>query len=691
MTSSCHDSAPADYQVNYGVHNIGSPMANSGGDITGSVLYGSNGVANSFSCLPQFMDISPARKHQGVPHVAESIALEQLTGEAVFQPNYSCNSNYTYSSKPKLQGEYDDASEYRRRASAPAVFAINQLMSSPPGSSDGKASLLSSTCSFPSMNSNPTSLSLSSSCVNSTVALSSPPTPAAQQYLVPHYAYVNADQQQHHNQQQPFPHHLTDHLHPQQQQQQQQQQQLHQHTGFVGSYPHDPTPSHTQLSANGFQGVACSDSNNPHQSSALAPSWNDRIASPTGTFPIDSTPDHIAWTNFHDMLQQQQQQQQQHPHATAYPQMMSSSGPIMANDLQSVPRQSNRIPRQRKAQQQPLHISTSPNYPAVGFSPYRDDPSTMHTFLPHPHTATATMMHPHSFPWGLVSPVESCIASGASTPSFASHSPSLSFTGADINSNGSSRSTSPLLSQPPHQSHPMKSNDRNPTEGRSSFEPYPPTLAHSRKSSVSSIHSNTSAKQRRASNARDSAASTSSSSASVTNVPSSTHRCPTCSQCFAGPAVLVRHVESIHKKLLWCCIGCKSNLSRRDAVTRHINLSPMDSICRTVGRIGQIKTLKGAEVHFDISSYRAKPLDEVMSRMGKKISSELKKEIDRAKGVSGLSEELLDRLVETEEGCDEEEEEEETMEEVDQEEEDSKAGIKLEDFDDEPHQKRRWS
>ena len=99
--------------------------------------------------------------------------------------------------------------------------------------------------------------------------------------------------------------------------------------------------------------------------------------------------------------------------------------------------------------------------------------------------------------------------------------------------------------------------------------------------------------------------------------------------------------------------------------------------------------LNGTEVHCEISSYRAKPLDEVMSRMGKKISTELKMEIDRAKGVNGLSEEMLDRLVEAEEGCAEEDDEEE--EEGEQEEEDSKAGIKLEDFDEGPLKTHRWS
>ncbi|KAF9121845.1 hypothetical protein BGX30_002345 [Mortierella sp. GBA39] len=103
-----------------------------------------------------------------------------------------------------------------------------------------------------------------------------------------------------------------------------------------------------------------------------------------------------------------------------------------------------------------------------------------------------------------------------------------------------------------------------------------------------------------------------------------------------GSSVLVRHIESIHDKLLWNCVGCKSNLSRRDAVTRHINLSPMDSVCRTVGTIGQIKMLNGSEVHYEISSYKAKPLDEVMNRMGKKISATLRQEIDRAKANNAI-------------------------------------------------------
>lgn len=44
--------------------------------------------------------------------------------------------------------------------------------------------------------------------------------------------------------------------------------------------------------------------------------------------------------------------------------------------------------------------------------------------------------------------------------------------------------------------------------------------------------------------------------------------------------------------------------------------------------------LNGSEVHYEISSYKAKPLDEVMNRMGKKISPTLRQEIDRAKAMT---------------------------------------------------------
>ncbi|KAG0265407.1 hypothetical protein BG011_004792 [Mortierella polycephala] len=228
-----------------------------------------------------------------------------------------------------------------------------------------------------------------------------------------------------------------------------------------------------------------------------------------------------------------------------------------------------------------------------------------------------------SYPWGFVtSPVESNFSSGTSTPLFTS-SP-VSYANSEIaTSCQSSRAASPSYAG-------SGIYDGCIPDRRSRQSPNP--IIRSRKSSTSSMGS-----QGRVSHLRDSSASStaSSSPAATTSNSSSTssHQCPKCGQCFAGPAVLVRHIESIHEKLLWNCVGCKSNLSRRDAVTRHINLSPMDSICRIIGTIGQIKISNGVEAHYEVSSYCAKPLDEVMNRMGKKISTALRREINRSKAA----------------------------------------------------------
>ncbi|KAF9325477.1 hypothetical protein BGZ91_002393, partial [Linnemannia elongata] len=245
-----------------------------------------------------------------------------------------------------------------------------------------------------------------------------------------------------------------------------------------------------------------------------------------------------------------------------------------------------------------------------------------------------------NYPWGFVSsPVESSFSSGSSTPLFAS--PSSSYTQSDMvtsSSCQSSRAASPSFAPSSFYEN-FLTNGRRIKRRNSECSNL---IIRSRKSSTSSTSSIVS--QRRASTLRESALTPSSPStanhsgcstpAPATSTSTGTHQCPKCGQRFAGPAVLVRHIESIHDKLLWNCVGCKSNLSRRDAVTRHINLSPMDSICRAVGTIGQIKTSNGAEVHYEISSYRAKPLDEVMNRMGKKISTTLRKEIDRSKAAA---------------------------------------------------------
>ncbi|KAG0006727.1 hypothetical protein BGZ65_004579 [Modicella reniformis] len=230
------------------------------------------------------------------------------------------------------------------------------------------------------------------------------------------------------------------------------------------------------------------------------------------------------------------------------------------------------------------------------------------------------------YPWGFVSsPIESSFSSGSSTPLFAS--PPSSYAHSEMAAScESSRAASPSLTLP--NAYDVYLSERRIKRMESDGSPR--SILRSRKSSISSTSSMNS--QRRTTSLRGST-SPSSPRSNQTGNSSPTHQCPKCGQCFAGPAVLVRHIESIHDKLLWNCVGCKSNLSRRDAVTRHINLSPMDSICRAVGTIGQVKTSNGVEVHYEVSTYRAKPLDEVMSRMGKKISTALRKEIDRSKAV----------------------------------------------------------
>ncbi|KFH73283.1 hypothetical protein MVEG_00501 [Podila verticillata NRRL 6337] len=236
-------------------------------------------------------------------------------------------------------------------------------------------------------------------------------------------------------------------------------------------------------------------------------------------------------------------------------------------------------------------------------------------------TSPNTTMAPGpGYTWGHTSsPVESNF-SGSSTPSFASLSPSLSHSSNSEASASceSSRATSPS-SLTVHESNLCAPNQ---PEGRKQLSETDSSIIRARKSSTSSTSSAGSTSKRRMSTLRESTVNDASSSTTspITSTASS-HQCPQCEQYFAGPAVLVRHIESIHDKLLWNCVGCKSNLSRRDAVTRHINLSPMDSICRAVGTIGQIKMMNGSEVHYEISTYRAKPLEEVMGRMSAKRAS----------------------------------------------------------------------
>ncbi|KAG0086896.1 hypothetical protein BGZ93_011253 [Podila epicladia] len=364
-------------------------------------------------------------------------------------------------------------------------------------------------------------------------------------------------------------------------------------------------------------------------SSPLAPSWNIGIASNDST-SFASVPQ-LTSVPTEDLLQNDiVVPSQQVPHFQG---SLGSPQPLQYHPRH---RQIQR-PRQKKTQ---LQIMTSEQQ--QGFAPMALGYTTPCVFemQPTPVDTHITRAHPQThhnhqgYPWGFVSsPVDSCFSSGTSTPSFAS--PSSSYTNSDMPSCESSRATSPSL-YTHHNPYDSYLSERRLKRLEDSAN-----IIRSRKSSTSSTSSLAS---RRMSTLRESPMSptnsgnnTAMASSTVITPASSSHQCPKCNQCFAGPAVLVRHIESIHDKLMWNCVGCKSNLSRRDAVTRHINLSPMDSICRSVGTIGQVKTSNGVEVHYEVSSYRAKPLDEVMSRMGKKISSALRKEIDRSKAAAAAA------------------------------------------------------
>ncbi|KAF9160964.1 hypothetical protein BGX20_002323 [Mortierella sp. AD010] len=352
----------------------------------------------------------------------------------------------------------------------------------------------------------------------------------------------------------------------------------------------------------------------------------------SGAFPFPPT--------VYEMRQQQQQQ------STVSSQQMPAQQTLMSS-LQYHPRHGQiQCPRQRKPQLQimtesefgqqiPMTASSSnvviSNFPTPPAN-WESCDMMSQSSVTSPSTSTASNIIQASqqgYSWGAVSsPIESSFSSSSSTP-FAS--PSSPYAHSDVTAScRSSRSVSPSFNHSSAYDTYLSERrlKRTESDGSSSL------IIRSRKSSTSSTSSIGS--QRRTSNFRESSSSPRTNQ--VTSTSSPTHQCPKCGQCFAGPAVLVRHIESIHDKLLWNCGGCKSNLSRRDAVTRHINLSPMDSICRAVGTIGQVKTSNGVEVHYEISSYRAKPLDEVMSRMGKKISTAMKKEIDRSKAAMQMKE-----------------------------------------------------
>ncbi|KAF8954154.1 hypothetical protein BGZ46_002999, partial [Entomortierella lignicola] len=355
-------------------------------------------------------------------------------------------------------------------------------------------------------------------------------------------------------------------------------------------------------------------------------------------------------TTFPPSIYDMQQQQQQHQSVVTSQQLPVQQ--TLMSPLQYHPRHGQiQRPRQRKPQLQimtesdigqqiPMTVSNGnviiANYstPSVNWEPCEmNQPSAPVTSPSMSAASNIIQAGQQGYSWGFVSsPIESSFSSDSSSP-FAS--PSSSYAHSDLPAScESSRAASPSFNNSSMYDLYLSERrfKRTNSDGSSSL------IIRSRKSSTSSTSSMGS--QRRTSNLRESSACSMSASPSSprTSSTSHTHQCPKCGQCFAGPAVLVRHLESIHDKLLWNCVGCKSNLSRRDAVTRHINLSPMDSICRAVGTIGQVKTSNGIEVHYEVSSYRAKPLDEVMSRMGKKISNALRKEIDRSKAATRTKE-----------------------------------------------------
>ncbi|KAG0058949.1 hypothetical protein BGZ89_000841 [Linnemannia elongata] len=421
---------------------------------------------------------------------------------------------------------------------------------------------------------------------------------------------------------------------------------LNQPTARVqGSYPQHNNNNMQQqqyvsFPANDFQGVPSSACSTSSSSAAVTPAVIVCSQQGPGTGPQQQ---YTHWNIDIDTSS----------NPTANTQLQLTPAPFISIPAKSTPTpssegggggQTTHRSKQQQQQQQQLQIMTSFDSGIASMYPHISG-SHHHHGLDLSHAS-----------WGMAattsSPVDSSFNSGSSTPSFTSSmSPTLSYSSFELGSSGdSSRATSPSHHNQ-HQHHHYH-HQTTPYDAPSHFErrhrrrdsDASSLIIRSRKSSTSSTSSTSSnASHRRMSTLRESTLpstpvssnnNTTTTTTTTTSVSSPTHQCPTCNLCFAGPAVLVRHIESIHDKLLWNCVGCKSNLSRRDAVTRHINLSPMDSVCRAVGTIGQIKMLNGSEVHYEISSYKAKPLDEVMNRMGKKISAALRQEIDRAKAMT---------------------------------------------------------
>ncbi|KAF9937919.1 hypothetical protein BGZ65_000760 [Modicella reniformis] len=580
-------------------------MADCGADLLNdSVSHGAsisnlNSLPVNFPTAHEFIALSNARRQpvlsqastaRGAFNGTESLTLDGFSvgimSSEKSNKNFNSNNNIYSEVKPSNNFNSMGGSEWSR-------VAVHQF-----SSSSSPAGALSSGCCTVSNNSSNPSL-FSSSCPNSMSVFTpsasiSPSAPmvlpavtgssssSPMDYMVTNQKYL-------------LVHSNPQHLHL--------QQQTTQAANSNGNYLQHPPSTYTGLTSNEYQGGT------PSNHSTYS-SFN--IASPSAssgahlTIPhMNSTPaaaTGVAWTN--NTINCANTMHMQSADATA-PARYDYS-------VSRVQKHSQDIQRPRQTKFHHLHITTSPEpsitpmYPQQGYSNlYSTSPSMAPTS--NSVQSSAICDPAQQYQWGVApSPVDPNFNSGSSTP-FTSPSPSLSHSHSDLSgvTCSISRSTSPIF--------------ESSSSSSSSSLPI-----RSRKSSTSSTSSSVS--QRRMSTLRELAMVPSSPSPPLTP----NHQCPKCEQYFAGPAVLLRHIESIHEKLLWNCAGCKSNLSRRDAVTRHINLSPMDSICRQVGTIGQIKMINGTEIHYEVSSYRAKPLDEVMNRMGKKTPV-LKKEVEEVK------------------------------------------------------------